>query len=383
MFDYVIVGAGFVGATLAERIAAQLGKKVLIIEKRNHIGGNAYDHYDEHGILVHKYGPHIFHTRSREVWDYLSQFTEWNIYQHKVLGRITGDLVPIPFNLNSLYQVFPKGMASRLEQKLVENFGINTKVPILKLREIDDPDLQQLADFIYKHIFLHYTMKQWGVTPEELDPTVTGRVPVHISRDNRYFQDPYQGMPKYGYTALFEKMLNHPNIKLMLNTDYKEIVDIRSDGGIKLFGNPFEGKVIYTGPIDYFFDHKFGKLPYRSLNFKFETHAEEYIQPCGTVNYPNDYEFTRITEFKHLTSQKADNTTVVYEYPEAYEQGTNDPYYPIKNDDNISLYKQYKREGSLLKDVYFAGRLADYQYYDMDAAVARALSLFKEISSNG
>ncbi|MBD8069403.1 UDP-galactopyranose mutase [Bacillus sp. PS06] len=379
MFDYVIVGAGFVGSVLAERIASQLNKKVLIIEKRNHIGGNAFDSYNEHGVLIHNYGPHIFHTRSKDVWNYLSQFTDWRLYQHHVLGQIDGKEVPIPFNINTLYDVFPKSMAQRLEEKLINNFGYNVKVPILKLKEVQDEDLKYLAQYIYEKVFLNYTVKQWGVKPEDLDPTVTGRVPVYISKDNRYFQDQFQGMPKEGYTKLFEKMLSNPNIKVMLNTDYKEIININFDtNSMKVLNSDFEGKLIYTGPIDYFFDYKHGELPYRSLKFLFDTFNQPEFQKVGTVNYPNNYNFTRITEFKHLTGQVLPNTTIVKELSQEYIPGQNDPYYPIKNEENSQKYKLYKSEASKLDNVIFAGRLAEYQYYDMDAVVAKALKVFKE-----
>lgn len=379
MFDYVIIGTGFAGSVLAERIATQLNKKVLMIEKRNHIGGNAYDSYDSQGILIHNYGPHIFHTKVKKVWDYLSNFTDWHLYHHKVLGVIDGQKVPIPFNLNSINQVFPKNLAERLEKKLIENFGYNKKVPILKLREVEDTDLKFLADYIYEKVFLGYTTKQWGVTPEELDPSVTGRVPVYISRDDRYFQDPYQGMPKEGYTKLFERMLDHENIKILLNTDYKEVLQFNFETGeASLFGQKFGGKIIYTGPIDYFFDYKFGQLPYRSLNFVFEQFNQEQVQEVGTVNYPNDYNFTRITEFKHLTNQSSDKTTTVKEFSQEYIPGENIPYYPIKNDNNLELYRLYKEETRKYDNLIFIGRLAEYQYYDMDMVVAKALRVFSE-----
>ncbi|RLQ05543.1 UDP-galactopyranose mutase [Geobacillus sp. FSL K6-0789] len=379
MFDYVIIGTGFAGSVLAERIATQLNKKVLMIEKRNHIGGNAYDSYDSQGILIHNYGPHIFHTKIKKVWDYLSNFTEWHLYHHKVLGVIDGQKVPIPFNLNSINQLFPKNLAERLEKKLIENFGYNKKVPILKLREVEDEDLKFLANYIYEKVFLGYTTKQWGVTPEELDPSVTGRVPVYISRDDRYFQDPYQGIPKEGYTKLFERMLDHENIKILLNTDYKEVLHFNFETGeANLFGQKFDGKIIYTGPIDYFFDYKFGQLPYRSLNFKFEQYDVEFVQEVGTVNYPNDYNFTRITEFKYLTNQKSTKTTVVREFSQKYIPGENIPYYPIKNDNNLELYRKYIEEARKYNKVIMVGRLAEYQYYDMDMVVGKALRTFEE-----
>ncbi|MBB6281992.1 UDP-galactopyranose mutase [Geobacillus subterraneus] len=381
MFNYVIVGAGFAGAVIAERIATQLNEKVLVIDKRNHIGGNAYDYYDENGILVHKYGPHIFHTRSKEVWDYLSQFTEWHLYHHHVLGSLDGKKVPIPFNLNTLYELLPESLAKPLEEKLVNKFGYNVKVPILKLRQTDDRDLKFLADFVYDKVFLNYTTKQWGMKPEELDPTVTGRVPIYISRDNRYFQDPYQGIPKQGYTEIFRKLLSHSNIKIMLNTDYKEVIEIDFDkGNISLFGQAFKGTLIYTGKIDEFFNYEWGELPYRSLRFEFESIHKEFVQPVGTVNYPNEYEFTRITEFKHLTGQIHPSTTIVKEYPQAYERnvrGKDIPYYPIPKKENLELYARYKERARQFPNVLFVGRLAEYRYYDMDAVVARALTVFK------
>ncbi|WP_308302321.1 UDP-galactopyranose mutase [Bacillus sp. V5-8f] len=375
----MIIGAGFAGSVMAERVATQLNKKVLIVEKRNHIGGNAYDSYDNQGILIHNYGPHIFHTKMKKVWDYLSEFTEWHHYHHEVLGVIDGKKVPIPFNLNSINEVFPEKLAKKLEEKLIENFGYNVKVPILKLREAEDEDLKFLAEYVYEKVFLGYTLKQWGITPEELDPSVTGRVPVYVSRDDRYFQDPYQGMPAEGYTKIFEHMLDHPNIKVMLNTDYKEIVDFNFDNGeAKLFGNDFKGKIVYTGPIDYFFDYKHGQLPYRSLNFKFEQFNEEFTQEVGTVNYPNDYDFTRVTEFKHLTQQQSSKTTTVKEFSQVYVPEENTPYYPIKNDENAEWYRKYKEEARKYSNLIMLGRLAEYQYYDMDMVVGKALKIFAE-----
>lgn len=385
MYKYVIIGAGFAGAVLAERIASQLNEKVLVIEKRNHIGGNAYDCFDKDGILIHKYGPHIFHTRSGEVWDYLSQFTEWNLYHHHVQGMIDGKKVPIPFNLNTLHEVFPETLANKLESILIENFGYNVKIPILKLRESNSEDLKWLADYIYEKVFLQYTLKQWGMKPEELDPTVTGRVPVYISRDDRYFQNRYQGMPKHGYTQMFQRILDHPNIHLLLNTPYQDILQIDQENlSVILFGHPFTGKVIYTGPIDEFFDYQKGELPYRSLHFDFETVLQESFQETGTVNYPNDYDFTRITEFKKLTSQKHPYSTIVKEFPQNYDRTDtlrNIPYYPIQKKETIELYRQYKELAKCWENISFVGRLAEYRYYDMDAVVARALSTFKEFKN--
>lgn len=370
--DWLIIGAGFTGSVLAERIASQLGQKVLVVEQRDHIGGNAYDYYDEQGVLVHQYGPHIFHTNARHVWDYLAQFTEWRSYYHHVLGVVDGKPVPLPFNLNSLYALFPPRYADKLAQQLIEQYGFNVKVPILKIREsADNDDVKFLADYIYNNVFYHYTLKQWELKPEELAPSVTARVPIYISRDDRYFQDPYQGLPKHGYTALFRRLLHHPKIKVLLNTTYQEIIeDIQYH------------KLIFTGPIDEFFAHKHGELPYRSLHFQFLHTEQEQKQPVATVNYPNEYHYTRITEFKHLTGQRVYGSTYVEEYPQPYKRGNNIPYYPIPKEEYRALYKQYQAEAEKLKgQVLFAGRLADYQYYNMDQAVARALSLFEKLIS--
>ena len=366
--DWLIVGSGYSACVLAERIANELGQKVLLVEKRNHIGGNAYDHYNEHGILVHKYGPHIFHTKSKKVWDYLSQFTEWRPYYHHVLGVVEGKKVPIPFNLNSLYALFPPHYAEKLEDLLLENFGFGVKVPILKLRESAVGELKFLANYIYDNVFYRYTVKQWNLKPEELDRAVTGRVPVYISRDNRYFQDPYQAMPKHGYTEMFNRMLDHPNIKILLNTDYREVInDIKFN------------RMVYTGPIDTFFDYSHGELPYRSLRFQFDTLDQEWYQEVGTVNYPNEYDITRITEQKHLSGQTLPKSTLVMEYPQAYVPGENDPYYPIPREENRMKYDLYLKEVEKLNgSVIFAGRLAEYKYYDMDQATLRALSLFEK-----
>jgi UDP-galactopyranose mutase len=367
-FDWIIVGAGFTGAVLAERIAAQNNQKALVVDRRIHIGGNAYDYYDDNHILIHKYGPHIFHTNDRKVWDYLSQFTKWRIYFHKVLTAVNGQKVPIPFNLNTLYALFPKEHAQKVEQRLIERFGYNLKVPILELLEVEDKDLKSLADFIYQKFFLSYTLKQWGMKPEDLDSSVTSRVPVLISKDNRYFQDIYQGIPQNGYSALFRKMLDHANIKLLLNTDYAEIVE-----DVKF------NRMIYTGPIDAFFDYVHGELPYRSLNFEFIHHRQEYWQEVAQINYPNEFEFTRITEYKHLTGQSAPGTTITEEYSQAYEVGRNEPYYPIPNAENFEKLKLYRKEIDKLNGtVIFAGRLADYKYYNMDQAVQRALAIFEK-----
>ena len=376
MFDVVIIGAGFAGAVLAERLASQQNKKVLLVDKRQHVGGNCYDYKDDNGIIIHKYGPHLFHSNLRHVWDYLSQFTEWDIYQHKVLACIDGKPVPIPFNLNTLYEVFPDSMARRMEEKLLDEYEYNSKVPILKLKQSTDKDLQFLADFVYEKIFLHYTMKQWGMKPEEIDGAVTARVPIFIGRDNRYFNDEYQGVPNKGYTDIFNNMLNHPNIKLMLNTSAKEILEL-TDDKIKLMGMPFDGKVIYTGLLDDLFDYKFGELPYRSVDMRFESIPKKDYQDAATVNYPNNYEFTRITEFKKVHYADVPNTTILKEYPQPYKRGENTPYYPIFTEKNQEMYGKYADEAKKYNQLILVGRLAEYRYYDIDDMVERALQIYE------
>ena len=368
-YDFIIVGAGLAGCILAERIATQLDKKVLIIDRRNHIGGNCYDFKEESGILIHKYGPHIFHTNNKKVWDYLSAFTEWDIYFHKVLGVLEGKKVPVPFNLNSIESVFPGNLAGILEEKLLNKYGYGMKIPILKLMENDDADLNFLANYIYKNIFLGYTVKQWGLKPEELDYSVTSRIPVFISKDDRYFQDSYQGIPKKGYTNMVTNMLNHKNIEIILNEDYKNIKKSVS-----------YDKVIFTGPIDEFFDYSFGELPYRSLSFKFDTFNTDFFQETAQVNYPNNYDFTRITEFKHFYKfYKNEFSTIGYEYPEEFKKGVNEPYYPIPKKENDDLYKKYYDETLKLEGkVWFVGRLAEYKYYNMDQIAGVSLQLFEK-----
>ena len=363
MFDYLIVGAGLAGATMAERLAPQSGKKILLIDKRNHIGGNTYDYYNNDGILVHKYGPHIFHTNSKEIFDYLGNFTAWRPYEHRVLASVDGMLVPIPINLNTINQLYGLHLNSSevdafLESKAEKKNSIVTS---------EDVVVNKVGRELYEKFFKGYTKKQWALDPSELDASVTARIPTRNNKDNRYFTDTYQAMPLGGYTNMFENMLNHPNIKIMLNTDYKEIVNTI----------PFD-KMIYTGPIDYYFNYCYGKLPYRSLEFKFETIENEIYQPTGTVNYPNEHAYTRVTEFKYLTGQRHPKTSVVYEYP----TDSGDPYYPVPRPENAELYKKYQQLANQTNHVYFVGRLATYKYYNMDQVVAQALTLFKKIVAN-
>ena len=385
-YDYIIIGAGFAGSVLAERLASQLNKKILIIEQRQHIGGNCYDYYDEHGVLVHKYGPHLFHTNNEDVIHYLSKFTQWQEYQHEVLASIDGQLVPVPFNLTSLHKLFPATMANSLEKKLIKHYGFGEKVPILELRKTTDSELNKLAEYIYEKMFINYTTKQWGCKPEDISAEVTARIPVYISFDNRYFQDKYQMIPKYGYTELFNNILNNKNIHIMLNTNYKELVSICTKSKlIRLFNKKFNGKIIYTGMIDELFDFKFGELPYRSLQFKMENLPIDRYQSVTTVNYPNNYDFTRITEFKNILKQKIDSTTIVKEYPQNYVRENTDkniPYYPVFQKENTKILEKYNSFCKGFDNIITVGRLAEYKYYDMDDIISRSLMIFNKINSN-
>lgn len=368
----IIVGSGFSGSTMARLIAEKLDEKVVVVDKKDHIAGNSYDYRDENGIMIHKYGSHIFHTNNEKVWTFLKQFTDFNTYMHEVVGILDGIEAQIPFNFTTLYQVFPETLAKRLEEKLLKKFEYNKKVPILEFQKQDDEDLKFLAEYVYEKIFLNYTTKQWGVSPKDVDGAVTARVPVYLSKDNRYFQDKYQGIPLEGYAKLVEKMLDHPNIEVVLNKDFAEFKKENSD----LVKN---ARIFYTGSIDEFFDYKFGKLPYRSVSFKLETHNREFYQTHACINYPNNYDFTRIHEYKHYLNDKSEKTVIAKEYSEFFELGKNERYYPIASEENAKLYQKYLDEAKNLKDVYFFGRLGDYKYYNMDLAVARAIELFEEV----
>jgi UDP-galactopyranose mutase len=359
-YDYLIVGAGFAGAVMAERLASQLNKKVLLVEKRNHIAGNAYDEYDEHGILVHRYGPHIFHTNSKEVFDYLSQFTEWIQYEHKVLAKIGNELYPIPINRLTINKLYNLNLETEDE---VKNYFESVKEKRFPILNSEDIIVNQVGKDLFEKFFRHYTKKQWDLEAKELSPSVCGRIPVRTNDDNRYFTDKYQFMPKDGYTKMFEKMLNHKNIEVILDTDYKSILEsVKFD------------KMIYTGPIDYFFDYRFGKLPYRSIKFEFKNLSQVQFQETAQINYVNDSVlYTRIIEHKLLSQQNSDTTTISFEYP----QKDGEPFYPIPTEENRNQYLLYKKESEKLNNVIFCGRLAEYQYYNMDQVVANTLKVFE------
>ncbi|WP_287128071.1 UDP-galactopyranose mutase [Candidatus Cyanaurora vandensis] len=360
-FDYLIVGAGFAGSVLAERLARDSNKRVLLVDRRAHIAGNAYDHYNDAGVLIHRYGPHIFHTNAKEVFEYLSNFTSWRPYQHRVRASVDGQLLPIPINLDTINQLY----GLNLSTFQVEEFFRSVAEPRSPLKTSEDVVVNKVGRELYEKFFRNYTRKQWGLDPSELHASVTARVPTRTNRDDRYFTDSYQAMPLYGYTRMFENMLSHPNISVMLNTDYRAVQQFI----------PFK-HMVYTGPVDEYFDYCYGKLPYRSLEFKHETLDQPVFQTAPVVNYPNDYLYTRITEFKYLTGQQHPKTSIVYEIPQA----EGDPYYPIPRTENAELYKRYQNLVEETPNVQFVGRLATYKYYNMDQVVAQALTIYNKIA---
>ncbi|MEC5197662.1 UDP-galactopyranose mutase [Xanthomonas campestris] len=361
-FDYLIVGAGFAGSVLAERLAAGLGKRVLVVDRRPHIGGNAYDFHDDAGVLIHRYGPHIFHTNAQRIVDYLSNFTEWRPYEHRVLAQVGEQQVPIPINMTTLNALY--GLQLRSEEEAAA-FLASRAEPVAEIRTSEDVVINQVGRELYETFFRGYTRKQWGLDPSQLDKSVTSRVPTRTNDDDRYFTDTFQQMPLHGYTRMFERMLDHPNIKVMLNTDYREIRDELD-----------YHQLVYCGPIDEYFDYCYGKLPYRSLKFEHSTVDQEQFQAVATVNYPAEgVAYTRITEYKHLTGQQHPKTSITHEYPSA----EGDPYYPIPRAENAELYRRYERLAAETPNVTFLGRLGTYKYYNMDQVVGQALALYKRI----
>ena len=360
MYDWLIVGAGFAGAVLAERLASERGDKVLVIDRRDHVGGNAYDRLNADGILIHQYGPHIFHTNSEAIFKHLSKFTEWRPYEHKVLGKVDGMEVPIPINLDTVNRLYGLNLTS---EELPGWFAARAEHPA-EIKTSEDVVVSVVGRELYEKFFQGYTRKQWGMDPSELDKSVTARVPTRTNRDDRYFTDEYQYMPKHGYTRMFENMLDHPNITVMTSTDF---ADVRDKVAYK--------RLIWSGPVDEYFGFRYGKLPYRSLQFRHDTLDVEQVLPVGTVNYPQTEAYTRISEYKHMTGQKHPKTAITYEYPSAI----GDPYYPIPRPENAELYKKYERLAMATPNVWFVGRLATYRYYNMDQVTGQALATFRRI----
>jgi UDP-galactopyranose mutase len=363
-YDYLVVGAGFAGSVIAERLASQHDARVLVVDRRPHVGGNAYDHLDEAGVLIHQYGPHIFHTNSNEIVDYLSQFTEWRPYEHRVLAEVRGQLVPIPINRTTLNKLFDLDL--RTDEEAAAYLASRAET-VEEIKTSEDVVINAVGRELYELFFQGYTRKQWGIDPSGLDKSVTARIPTRTNTDDRYFGDKHQIMPKHGYTAMFNKMLEHPNIDVLLSTDYKDIVD-----------EVDAGHLVFTGPIDEYFGFRFGKLPYRSLRFEHKVLDQGQYQPVATVNYPDpQVPYTRITEYKHLTGQTHSKTSITYEYPSA----EGDPYYPIPRPENQILFKKYEALADSTPAVTFVGRLATYRYYNMDQVVGQALTAFHRLDA--
>ena len=359
---FLIAGAGFAGSVVARELA-DAGHKVRVIDRRPHIAGNAYDEYDAHGVQVHRYGPHIFHTNSERVWNYLSRFTDWHSYEHRVRGVVGGKLYPFPINRDTLNQLY----GLNLDEAGAAAYFEQVREPREPVRTSEDVVLNSVGRDLYEKFFLNYTRKQWGLDPSQLKAGVAARIPVRTNTDDRYFTDDFQAMPLQGYTKMFERMLDHPNITVELGVDF---FDVRQRGGFD--------HVVYTGPIDTYFGHCFGRLPYRSLRFEHEhLPGVEQFQPVGTVNYPNDHAYTRITEFKHLKGQQHSGTSIVREYPQA----EGDPYYPIPSDENEALFQRYQALAEAEAGVTFVGRLAEYRYYNMDQVVGAALAAAQHLLS--
>lgn len=363
MYDYLIVGAGFAGAVVAEQMARHYDRKVLVVDRRAHLAGNAYDCLNERGILVHQYGPHIFHTNSAAVFNYLSRFTQWRSYEHRVLASVDKKLVPIPINRTTVNLLY--GLNLETDRDTEQFLSERAEVPS-RVRTSEDVVVSRVGRDLYEKLFKNYTRKQWGRDPSELDAQVTARIPVRLNLDDRYFTDSYQAMPSGGFTAMFERMLDHRNITLELGCDYRDVI-----------ATARYREVIYSGAIDEFFNYRYGKLPYRSLRFEHRNVAKEFVQPVAVINYPNEHNYTRVTEFKHLTGQKHSETALVYEYP----SGEGDPYYPVPTAESAELYKKYAELAAATPGVHFTGRLATYRYYNMDQVVGQSLALCKRLAA--
>ena len=382
-FDVLVVGCGFSGAVAARRLA-QSGLRVLILEKRNHIAGNMYDFYDENGVLTHRYGPHIFHTSISSVYDYLRRFSDFFPYEHRVLGSIDGQYVPIPFNFKSAQLLFGQEKTQRLKVALTAAFPGRERVTVPELLSCEDPEVKIAGRFIFEKVFLNYTAKQWGMPPEKVDRSVLSRVPIVLGYDDRYFSDPVQCMPTAGYTKLFENMLRHENITFRLNCDALKQLFADTEGGRLIFEKePVDTPVIWTAPTDELFGYVYGRLPYRSLNLAFERHDVTHFQTAAVVNYPNTEDFTRITEFKYLTGQNIEGkTTIMKEYPLEYDPESergNIPYYPVATPESLNLYQKYRELADKIPNLFLCGRLAEYKYCNMDIAVSGALTLASKI----
>lgn len=374
MSKILVVGMGISGSAIARMIAdGSDDDRVEIIDKNSTVGGNCFDYRDENGIMVHKYGSHIFHTSDREVWNFLSRFASFNTYMHRVYAVIEGNEVPIPFNFDSVRRCFPKTLANRIEKKLLSARPYGSKIPIRDFMEQEDEDLRFLAQYVYDNVFVRYTEKQWGKDPSQIDGAVTARVPVYLSRDCRYFQDVFQGIPSGGYADMIEKMLDSPRIDKKFNLDFRDVPDKDS-----------YDRILYTGPIDELMDYRFGPLPYRSVRFRLETHDCEHYQDNAVINYPNNYDFTRIHEYKYYLNDRSDKTVIAKEYPEEFVIGRNERYYPVPSDDTAELYRKYHEAAEKEHpNISFLGRLGDYRYYDMDKAVARSMEVYNTLFGHG
>ncbi len=377
MEKIIVVGAGLSGATIA-RLLAENGRDVTVFDKRGTLGGNAYDYVDKNGIRIQPYGPHIFHTDDGEVFNFLSRFTEWRKYEHEVLANVKGKFVPVPFNLRSLSLCYPKEKAERIKKVLIEEIGDGKSESILSLKNHQNPEIRAFAEFVYKNIYFKYTKKQWGMRPEEIGGTVINRIPVSVSEDCGYFTDEYQFMPKDGFSEMVNNMLRHPRIKLKLKTDASKLIALEG-GKIYYNGKEFDGTVIFTGRVEELFDYRFGALPYRTLKFKTKTYNKSSVQRAAVINFTASHRYTRVTEFTKFTCEKCDKSVVMREYPKKCKKNSGKPYYPVPTTENLAKYKKYEDAAKEYKNLYLLGRLAKYEYVNMDAAVRRAMDLFEEM----